>query len=162
MNLEGMIPMKKERMNIREKLLLWRGASGMSQRELSEKSGLNNVYISFVETGRTKSPTIETLEKVADGLDISLQQFLFGDPRYPEIPGYDDGYTQALLDIRDFMLYKEPQLESLIHGRNKGMKILGGLLNKLLLDAEALKNFKRYRWKSKFRVFDDGTVAEIL
>lgn len=162
--LEGMISHKEERMermNIRERLLLWRGATGLTQKELGKRAGMDQAYISYMEVGR-RTPTIRTIENIADALDITVEQFLFGDPKYPELPTYDDGYVQALLDVRDFLMYKSEDLMKQISGRGKDRKIMLGLLTRLLLDEDALRNFKKFRHKAKFRVYDDGTVAEIL
>lgn len=161
MMLEAARPVPKERMNIRERLLLWRGATGMTQSELSKRTGIGQAYISYMEVGR-RVPTIRTIENLADAMDITLQQFLFGDPNYPDIPDYDDGYVQAVLDIRDFLLYKAKDLEPQVGGRDKERKLMLGLATKILLDPEALRNFKKFRHKAKYRVYDDGTIAEIL
>lgn len=160
--LEGMIPQRRGLVNIRERVLLWRHHANITQRELSKRSGLNIVYIAYIETGRVQSPRLDTLEKIAEGLGISTQQFLFGDPKYPEMPTYDDGYRQAMLDMRDFLLFKSEDLEKQIYGRAKDRKILLGLTGKVLLDPDAMDNFQKYGYKAKYRVYDDGTIAEIL
>ena len=162
MMLEAVKPMPKERMDIRERTLMWRGALGLTQRQLGERAGMTQHYIAQIERGAVTNPTLNTIEMITDGLDIDLQQFLFGDPNYPRIPDYSDGYAQAVLDIRDFILYKEPELMKQVQGRDKDRKLMIGLTCKLLLDPEALRNFKKFRHKAKYRVYDDGTVAEIL
>ncbi len=162
--LEGMISHKeerRERIDLRERLLMWRAATGLSQEELGKRVGMGQPYISFMEVGR-RTPTIRTIENLSDAMDITIQQFLFGDPKHPDIPTYDDGYAQALQDIRNFLLYKSQELEKMIHGRCKDRKILLGLTSKVLLDPEAMDNFKKYGYKAKYRVYDDGTIAEIL
>lgn len=160
--LEGMIPIKRQStINIRERMLMWRGVMGLTQKELAEKSGVGQPYISYLESGR-RSPGIGTIETVAEAMGISLETFLFGDPKRPGMPTYDDGYIQALLDIREFILYKSDDLNSMIQGKGKHQKLMLGLTNKLLLDPDARENFKKYKHKAKFRVFDDGTVSEIL
>lgn len=160
--LEGMVPQRRGLVNIRERVLLWRHHANITQRELSKRSGLNIVYIAYIETGRVQSPRLDTLEKIAEGLGISTQQFLFGDPKHPEMPTYDDGYRQAMLDMRDFILFKSEDLEKQIYGRGKDRKILLGLTSKVLLDPDAMDNFQKYGYKAKYRVYDDGTIAEIL
>lgn len=160
--LEGMIPLPKERIDIRAKLLQWRESAGLTQRQLQKRSGINQTDISLIECGKRQNLTMNTVSALADAMDITVQQFLFGDPKYPGEPSYDDGYAQALQDIRNFLLYKSQELEKVIHGRCKDRKIMFGLLNKVLLDPEAMDNFKKYGYKAKYRVYDDGTIAEIL
>lgn len=43
----------------------------MSQEKLAEKSGLHNTYIGQIERGE-KNASLETIEKLANGLDISV------------------------------------------------------------------------------------------
>lgn len=160
--LEGMVPQRRGLVNIRERVLLWRHHANITQRELSKRSGLNIVYIAYIETGRVQSPRLDTLEKIAEGLGISTQQFLFGDPKYPEIPTYDDGYRQAMLDTRDFVMYKLKDARQMVSGKDKDRRLMLGLTSKVLLDPDAMDNFQKYGYKAKYRVYDDGTIAEIL
>ncbi len=48
-----------------------RKEKGMSQEKLAEKSGLHNTYIGQIERGE-KNASLETIEKLANGLDISV------------------------------------------------------------------------------------------
>ena len=58
----------------------YRDRMDMSQREFSRKCGLSNTYISFIEkennpkTGRPLIPTLEQYKKIADGMDITVQE----------------------------------------------------------------------------------------
>lgn len=46
---------------------------GMSQERLAEKSGLHNTYIGQIERGE-KNPSLESIEKLSKGLDISVAE----------------------------------------------------------------------------------------
>lgn len=52
----------------------------ISQREFARRCGLSNSYISFIEnetnprTGRPMVPTLEQYQKIAAGMDMSVQQ----------------------------------------------------------------------------------------
>jgi transcriptional regulator with XRE-family HTH domain len=48
-----------------------RKAQGLSQEKLGEKAGFDYRYIGFIEQARV-NPTIKTLEKVADALNVHL------------------------------------------------------------------------------------------
>ena len=49
----------------------------MTQEQLGEKAGYgSNVYISRLETEDIPNPTIETLRKIADVLDCTVQDLL--------------------------------------------------------------------------------------
>jgi len=53
---------------------------GMTQFELSERSGVKRQYISMLETGYKGSanPTLETMKVVANALDITVARLLDG------------------------------------------------------------------------------------
>ncbi len=51
---------------------------GLTQEQLAEKSGLTRGYISRMEAGdyREDSPSIRTLQKIAEGLSVPLELIL--------------------------------------------------------------------------------------
>lgn len=57
---------------VREKL-------GISQEELSRKSGVSRAIISGLETGNIKCTTTKTLLKVADALGVSVSSIFFAE-----------------------------------------------------------------------------------
>ena len=67
-------------MKLSDLIIDYRTRMKMSQRKFSEKCGLSNTYISFLEkeknpkTGRPLAPTLEQYGKLAAGMDISVQQ----------------------------------------------------------------------------------------
>ncbi|MGH9774228.1 MAG: helix-turn-helix domain-containing protein [Candidatus Acidiferrales bacterium] len=50
---------------------------GISQEELAHRSGLSRTGMGLLETGR-RWPRLDTLMKVAEGLDISVDELLKG------------------------------------------------------------------------------------
>lgn len=69
-------------MNLREVISQYRESHHMSRREFGRKCGLSNAYISILETGvnpRTGeplSPTLETYQKIASAMGITLNTLL--------------------------------------------------------------------------------------
>lgn len=53
-----------------------RKESKMTQAELSERSGVGRVTISRLESGELKETTIGTLSKLADALDVSVDELI--------------------------------------------------------------------------------------
>ena len=49
-----------------------RTAAGMSQAALAEKAGLSAGVVSQIEVGRITSPTLDTLDRLAGALGVSL------------------------------------------------------------------------------------------
>jgi transcriptional regulator with XRE-family HTH domain len=75
-------------MVIGERLKTLREQRALSPGEIEKRSGLLRCYISRVENGHTV-PSIETLEKLARALEVSLYQLFYeGDqaPSFPNLP----------------------------------------------------------------------------
>lgn len=51
-----------------------RRQQGISQEELAFRCGVHRTYIGSIERGE-KSPTLNTIEKIANGLSIELLEF---------------------------------------------------------------------------------------
>jgi transcriptional regulator with XRE-family HTH domain len=47
----------------------------ISQEKLAEKTGLNRIFISLIETGK-RNPTLTTICKISQGLDIKASELL--------------------------------------------------------------------------------------
>ena len=62
---------------IGERIVAGRKAKNISQEQLATDSGIDRSHMGFIEQGRRK-PTLSTLFKIAQSLDISLEQ-LFKD-----------------------------------------------------------------------------------
>jgi len=56
---------------ITKALIVARSSKGMTQKELSERTGIRQSNISRIENG-IESPTIDTLQKLAKGLGMNL------------------------------------------------------------------------------------------
>ena len=50
---------------------------GMTQEELSKRSGVSRAIISGLETGRTVTTTTDSLEKIAKALDTTVSKIFF-------------------------------------------------------------------------------------
>ena len=67
-------------MRLSEAIRDYRKRTNISQRDFSRKCDLSNTYISFLEneknpkTGRPLIPTLEQYKKIADGMEISVQE----------------------------------------------------------------------------------------
>ncbi|HEY7772167.1 MAG TPA: helix-turn-helix domain-containing protein [Marinagarivorans sp.] len=60
----------------------WRQLWGFSQRELARRADITNSTLSQIEQGNT-SPSVQTLQKIADAFGISLQALMFSEPCAP-------------------------------------------------------------------------------
>ncbi|MBS1814855.1 MAG: helix-turn-helix transcriptional regulator [Acidobacteria bacterium] len=61
-------------MNIGSTIRGYRLQKGMSQGDIEKRTGLLRCYLSRVENGHTV-PSLETLQKIAQALDLPLSQF---------------------------------------------------------------------------------------
>ncbi len=62
---------------IGKRIISARKAKNMSQENLASESNIDRSHIGFIEQGRRK-PTISTLYKIAESLDISIEQLFKG------------------------------------------------------------------------------------
>lgn len=84
-------------MDIGKKIKSLRKKKGLTLQELSQRSGVSPGYISMLERGFKKSPTIEVLKKLAAGLEVNLSE-LIGE----EIVNFEaDEKTKILLRAAD-------------------------------------------------------------
>jgi transcriptional regulator with XRE-family HTH domain len=71
------VPKEKPKVNIGDVIRSYRGERGLSQGDIERRTGLLRCYLSRVENGHTV-PSLETLAKIAEALDISLADFFPG------------------------------------------------------------------------------------
>ncbi len=71
------VPKEKPRVNIGEVIKTYRSQRGLSQGDIERRTGLLRCYLSRVENGHTV-PSLETLAKIAEAMDISLADFFPG------------------------------------------------------------------------------------
>src|SRR5207253_9742110 len=71
------MPKEKPQVNIGAVIKTYRSQRGLSQGDIERRTGLLRCYLSRVENGHTV-PSLETLAKIAEALDISLADFFPG------------------------------------------------------------------------------------
>jgi len=71
------VPKEKPKVNIGEVIRTYRGDRGLSQGDIERRTGLLRCYLSRVENGHTV-PSLETLAKIAEAMEISLADFFPG------------------------------------------------------------------------------------
>jgi len=59
-----------------KKLKELRKKAGWSQQKLAEKAGLSYNAITKIEQGAAKQPTIQTMMKIADAFEVSLDELV--------------------------------------------------------------------------------------
>jgi transcriptional regulator with XRE-family HTH domain len=74
---KGIMPKEKPKVNIGEVIRSYRGDRGLSQGDIERRTGLLRCYLSRVENGHTV-PSLETLAKIAEAMEISLADFFPG------------------------------------------------------------------------------------
>ena len=71
------MPKEKPRVKIGDVIKTYRSQRGLSQGDIERRTGLLRCYLSRVENGHTV-PSLETLAKIAEAMDISLADFFPG------------------------------------------------------------------------------------
>ena len=77
----------------------YRTAIGVSQETLAELAGCHPTYIGQIERGE-KNPTIESIEKIANALNISLSKL------FEQLGGCDDEARNIPLECYEFICEK--------------------------------------------------------
>lgn len=81
-------------MIIGDRLRLLREQKNMSQGDVEKRTGLLRCYISRIENGHTV-PAIDTLEKLARGLEVPMYQLFYDGDKPPELPHLPKRKTEA-------------------------------------------------------------------
>ena len=84
------MPKEKPQVNIGEVIKTYRSQRGLSQGDIERRTGLLRCYLSRVENGHTV-PSLETLAKIAEAMEISLADF------FPGTETTHDKETQKML-----------------------------------------------------------------
>jgi transcriptional regulator with XRE-family HTH domain len=71
------VPKEKPNVDIGNVIRSYRAERGLSQGDIERRTGLLRCYLSRVENGHTV-PSLETLAKIAEALDITLADFFPG------------------------------------------------------------------------------------
>lgn len=86
-----------------ENLKKSRTQKGISQEELSKKISIHPVQFSRYERGQSV-PSIEVVQKIADALEVSIDQLVYGDQ--------DNKAEQSISDRELLSMFKKVQLLS--------------------------------------------------
>lgn len=62
--------------NFSKKIIYYRKQKNLSLQELSSKTGLSISYLSHLETGVRRNPSLDTLDKLATAFNIDIVDFL--------------------------------------------------------------------------------------
>ncbi len=92
-----------------------RNKQHLSQAQLSQRSGIKREYISYLERGKLKNPTLNTLNKIASGLGVPLEKLV----------RYDSVEVSAFQDL----LEKSAEIEQKISLLKNNLRKLTNLLN---------------------------------
>ena len=76
-------PYRRSHMNIGENLKVLRKIKKLSQQDLGNKLGVSGAYIQQIENNK-KNPSIKTFNKIANALEVSLDELLIGKKQLSE------------------------------------------------------------------------------
>ena len=84
-----------------KRIRFFREQDGLTQAELAEKTGLSDNFIGLIERG-IKHPTLETLNKIAEALEVHLSEFFQPMTNRPEDAEGSLKELKRLLNKRNF------------------------------------------------------------
>ena len=82
-----------------------RESKNISQRELARRIGLSNTSLNDLENGKVKKPDVEMLRRIAEELDLSLQQLLnaAGYDRFSFMFSNDEFTNKSSRDLKNLI-----------------------------------------------------------
>jgi transcriptional regulator with XRE-family HTH domain len=93
-------------MNLGKAIKLCRNRKGMTQTALATKIGLSVPYLSQIENGQ-KDPTLSTVEKIANGLDVPINILFFLGSSRDEVVGLKPELAEKLSHLALMCLDKD-------------------------------------------------------
>lgn len=121
-----------------------RTAKEYSQRELARRVGISNSSLNDIENGRVAKPDPKILKRIAEELELSLQQLLKA-AGYNEVMSWfsqDESKNKSTKDLKstieDYRLFKYDILDWDANKRKKALKIIQNL-NEIKLELKLLK-----------------------
>ncbi len=96
-------------MNFAERVKCLRISRGLNQGQVAERAGVVKSYVSMVESGDIANPTLDSLEKIAKGLGVSMCQLLQDRPE--EIKHVPERMV-AYITTNEFLPYMEAAIEA--------------------------------------------------
>ncbi len=127
------------------KLKSMRREKRMSQGDLADKARINRSYLSMIENGHS-SPTIDVVQRLADGLSINLWQLLADVEEDHFLYDLDGGFEmyealhELLNDKADMMLI-QPTIKEI--DMLKGVRFSGGFKPDKRFYLDALLAYRR-------------------
>jgi transcriptional regulator with XRE-family HTH domain len=113
-------------MNIGVTIRNFRLQKGMSQGDIEKRTGLLRCYLSRVENGHT-IPSLDTLAKIANSLEIPLGQFFPEDPASgASLPQLSEEEVRFLSQIRRYSSSLNDSDRKLVLAMVKKMAVPGG------------------------------------
>lgn len=64
-----------------KKLKIARVLADKSQMDLAKETGLSKEYISALERGKVKNPTLEVMKKLSKALDVPVTELFFSEDK---------------------------------------------------------------------------------
>lgn len=59
------------------KIKIKRIQKGFTQDELAKNTGISRYYLSALERGKANNPSIDVMKKIAEALEVSVQELFF-------------------------------------------------------------------------------------
>lgn len=146
--------------NLSEKIQSLRKKLGLNQGELADRAGINRSYLSQVENGHS-SPTMEVVERIAQGLGVSIWTLLGGSDEKHFTYDTDDvfesyqGLTDFLSDT-DEMLLIQPTTEEV--DALKGIRFSGNFRPDKRFYRDALLAYRRRSKSNSSKGYPDSTT----
>ncbi|GLV13111.1 transcriptional regulator [Alicyclobacillus hesperidum] len=92
---------------IGERLKHFRQQKGLTLTELADKANVAKSYLSAIERGLQRNPSIQVIEKLAHVLNVPVQEFVEAPSSNSETAGLDREWLELLREVADAGITKE-------------------------------------------------------
>jgi transcriptional regulator with XRE-family HTH domain len=105
-------------------------AAGLSQKEVAEAAGIDPSYLSMIESGRRKDPGTRIISRLAQVLEVSLDELAAAAGYLAEVEPPDPQVLRAIRLFRQLPRWRQEeviaQLELYLRRRDLQPRVIGG------------------------------------
>ena len=144
-----------------------REIKNFSQRELARRIGLSNTSLNDLENGKVQKPDVEILRKIAEELDLSLEQLLKA-AGYGEITNWfsnDEFHNKSSRDLKNIIkearAFKYDILDFDSNKRKEAVKVIKEL-DRVMYNLKLLNENRDVDYNLNQAIEDINKTIEVL
>lgn len=121
---------------LKENLKKYRRLKNYTQKELATKTGVSAGYVQMIELGKKNNPSIDLLQKIADALEVSINDLLGTSENFESdfnIETFDE-------EVKEYVIHIKKELKKFSSGTVTNTLILQNIIIDRIAEEFALKS----------------------